>query len=77
MGLVNELRKPSEMGAYNAGTVLDVMVAGLEEELELRQSGVISGPPAYMEPSVDNISPPTRPEPVIRDQIETVACITH
>ena len=56
MGLVNELRKPSEIGAYNAGTVLDVMIAGLEEELELRLSGVIKGPPAYMEPSVDNIA---------------------
>ena len=55
IGLVNELRKPGEMGAYNARTVLNVMVAGLEEELELRQSGVLRGPPAYMEPSVDNI----------------------
>ena len=27
-----------------------------EKELELRLSGVIKGPPAYMEPSVDNIA---------------------
>ena len=54
MGIVNELRRPAETGAYNARTVLKLMVGGLEEELELRVTGVISGPPDYLEPSVDS-----------------------
>ena len=52
MGVVNELRRPSDTGAYNARTVLNVMVAGLNEELDLRMRGVIKGPP--LEPSVDS-----------------------
>ena len=54
MGVVNELRQPSITGAYNARSVLNVMVAGLEEELDLRLQGVIKGPPAALEPSVDS-----------------------
>jgi hypothetical protein len=54
MGVVNELRNPGETGAYNAGSVLNIMVAGLKEEMELRATGVITGPPEDMEISVDN-----------------------
>ena len=39
MGVIYELQKPGENGAYNARTVLQVMVAGLEEELQLRLTG--------------------------------------
>jgi hypothetical protein len=56
LGVVNELRQTGETGVYNARNVLNVMVAGLEEELELRLSGTIQGPPANMEPSVDNVA---------------------
>jgi hypothetical protein len=55
MGVVNELRQPSITGAYNARIVLNVMVAGLHEELDLRLRGVIQGPPDdFREPSVDS-----------------------
>lgn len=54
MGVVNELRQPGITGAYNARSVLNVMVAGLEEELELRLRGEIRGPPLALEPSVDS-----------------------
>jgi hypothetical protein len=54
MGVVNELRRPGETGAYNARSVLNIMVAGLKEELDLRATGVITGPPESMEISVDN-----------------------
>jgi len=55
MGVVNELRQPSLTGAYNARNVLNVMVAGLHEELDLRLRGIIQGPPeGYGEPSVDS-----------------------
>jgi hypothetical protein len=36
MGIIYELRRPGQPGAYNARTVLAVMVAGLEEELQQR-----------------------------------------
>ena len=39
MGVVYELQRPGETGAYNARTVLDTMVTGLEEELEQRMNG--------------------------------------
>ncbi|CAB9515450.1 expressed unknown protein [Seminavis robusta] len=39
MGVVYELQMPGRNGAYNARAVLQVMVAGLEEELKLRLSG--------------------------------------
>ena len=39
MGVVEELQRPAVNGAYNAKTVLQVMVAGLEEELRLRLNG--------------------------------------
>lgn len=54
MGVVNELRQPNLTGAYNARATLKLMVAGLEEELDLRLGGVIRGPPESLEPSVDS-----------------------
>lgn len=54
MGVVNELRQPSITGAYNARSTLNIMVAGLEEELDLRLRGVIRGSPSALEPSVDS-----------------------
>lgn len=54
MGVVDELRQPGMMGAYNARSVLNVMVSGLKEELELRLNGMIPGPSEDMEPSVDS-----------------------
>jgi hypothetical protein len=55
MGVINELRRPEKVGAYNARTVLTIMVAGLQEELDLRLRGVISGPvDLSLEPSVDS-----------------------
>lgn len=38
MEVIYELRAPSRIGAYNAKMVLNVMVAGLEEDLEFRLS---------------------------------------
>jgi hypothetical protein len=54
MGVVNELRQPGLTGAYNARFTLNIMVAGLEEELDLRLRGEIRGPPDSLEPSVDS-----------------------
>jgi len=59
MGVVEELRRPAEVGAYNARTVLNIMVKGLEEELELRLNGSIlldsrSSDDLSMDPSVDS-----------------------
>ena len=53
MGVVNELRRPGDLGAYNAQPVLAVMVAGLEEELELRLSGELTMT-SYEGPSIDS-----------------------
>ena len=54
MGVVNELRQPAQVGAYNARTVLNVMVAGLQEELDLRLQGdFLDTPDGFLEPSVD------------------------
>jgi hypothetical protein len=39
MGVIYELQRPGEAGAYNARTVLAVMVGGLEEELKQRLAG--------------------------------------
>ena len=49
----------AEVGAYNAQAVLNVMVKGLEEELEQRQDGRIqigslSPDDPSMDPSVDS-----------------------
>jgi len=56
MGVVEELRRPAEVGAYNAQVVLDVMVKGLEEELEQRLDGRIqmNYDGMSMDPSVDS-----------------------
>ncbi len=56
MGIVEELRRPAEVGAYNAQVVLDVMVKGLEEELEQRLDGRIqmNYDGMSMDPSVDS-----------------------
>jgi hypothetical protein len=53
MGVVDELRRPGDLGAYNAQPVLAVMVAGLEEELELRLSGELTMT-SYEGPSIDS-----------------------
>jgi len=42
LGVIYELQRPGEQGAYNARAVLCVMVRGLEEELEQRMNGEIS-----------------------------------
>lgn len=39
LGVIYELRRPGKSGAYNARTVLAIMVAGLEQELEQRLQG--------------------------------------
>lgn len=55
MGVINELRRPGQVGAYNARTVLTIIVAGLEDELEQRLNGDITGPPDLsLEPSIDS-----------------------
>jgi len=56
MGVVDELRRPAEVGAYNARTVLDVMVKGLEEELNLRLNGsiLIESGCSSNDPSIDS-----------------------
>lgn len=61
MGVVEELRRPGEVGAYNARSTLDLMVKGLEEELEGRLNGSIllnSGSPDDLskDPTVDSDS---------------------
>lgn len=58
MGVVEELRRPAEIGAYNAQAVLNVMVKGLEEELEGRLDGTIqmNSDGFAMDPSVDSDS---------------------
>jgi hypothetical protein len=55
LGVVTELQRTGQNGAYNARAVLSVMVAGLEEELDLRLQGKI-GMAAYFEPTVDTTS---------------------
>jgi len=59
MGIVEELRQPALVGAYNAQIVLNVMVKGLEEELEQRLDGRIqinglTSDELSMDPSVDS-----------------------
>lgn len=50
MGIIYELQRPGDSGAYNARTVLAVMVGGLNEELQQRlqgqnfRTGVTEGP---------------------------------
>jgi hypothetical protein len=53
LGVINELRRPGEQGAYNARTVLLTMVAGLEQELEQRMSGEVQLG-AMVGPSIDS-----------------------
>jgi hypothetical protein len=36
MGIIYELRSPNQPGAYNAGTILRIMISGLLEELQQR-----------------------------------------
>lgn len=52
IGIVYELQRPGERGAYNALLVLNVMVSGLVEEIDQRLSGRI-GMKAMGGPSVD------------------------
>lgn len=39
LGVINELQRPGETGAYNARGVLSVMIQGLQEELQQRLQG--------------------------------------
>lgn len=39
MGVIEELQRPGDKGAYNARTVLAVMLGGLQEDLRLRLAG--------------------------------------
>jgi hypothetical protein len=41
MGVIEELQRPGDKGAYNARTVLAVMLCGLQEDLALRLSGEV------------------------------------
>ncbi|GKY92751.1 hypothetical protein MPSEU_000245100 [Mayamaea pseudoterrestris] len=56
MGVIEELQMPGEVGAYNARTVLMVMVGGLKEELRQRMEGSLA--PSLFEPSVDTYNMP-------------------
>lgn len=53
MGVIYELQRTGENGAYNARSVLSVMVEGLEEELELRLNGKMEMTSMFG-PSVDS-----------------------
>ncbi|KAL7565205.1 hypothetical protein ACA910_016546 [Epithemia clementina (nom. ined.)] len=53
LGVVEELRQPNRVGAYNAQLVLNVMVAGLEEDLALRLLAK-GGPTLPMPPGLDD-----------------------
>jgi hypothetical protein len=55
MGVIGELQRPSDVGAYNARSVLMVMVAGLEQELRERMDGTVELNQAA--PSVDGFVP--------------------
>jgi hypothetical protein len=45
MGIIYELRRPNQPGAYNARTALGIMVAGLEAELQQRLQQQLLLPP--------------------------------
>jgi hypothetical protein len=45
MGIIYELRSPNQPGAYNARTVLSIMISGLQEELQHRLQYAPSVPP--------------------------------
>ena len=53
IGVINELQRPAQRGAYNAQAVLNIMIKGLEDELDLRLKGLI-GPNTQGGPSVDS-----------------------
>ena len=53
MGVIYELQRPDENGAYNARAVLSVMVAGLEEELDMRMKGEIGMLSSMYGPTID------------------------
>jgi hypothetical protein len=53
MGIIYELQRPGESGAYNARTVLTVMVRGLNEELQQRMQGQNFRMGAMEGPSID------------------------
>lgn len=54
LGVVYELQRPGEVGAYNAQRVLGIMVQGLNDELEERLSGKALGNAVYNDPSIDS-----------------------
>lgn len=53
LGVIDELQRPGDAGAYNAGTVLSVMVAGLQDELQDRLNGNLGMMAAMEAPSID------------------------
>lgn len=62
LGVIYELQRPGEDGAYNARLVLRVMVEGLEEELRQRiggqnfvlEDGTMDGPSIDLDGSFDD-----------------------
>ena len=50
-GVIEELQRPGEKGAYNAQTVLSVMIGGLQQDLALRLQGELLS--SQQGPSVD------------------------
>eukprot|EP00934_Nitzschia_sp_Nitz4_P000747 Nitzschia sp. Nitz4//scaffold64_size103689//33060//34274//NITZ4_004429-RA/size103689-processed-gene-0.165-mRNA-1//1//CDS//3329556109//747//frame0 len=53
MGVVEELRRSGETGAYNAHAVLKEMVSGLKEELSLRVDSLLGDDQAVFDPISD------------------------
>jgi len=51
LGVIEELQSPGDKGAYNARTVLAVMLGGLQEDLALRLAG--EGSQQQEGPSID------------------------
>ena len=51
MGVIEELQRPAEKGAYNAQTVLQVMICGLQQDLTARLQGELTS--SQEGPSID------------------------
>lgn len=54
LGVIYELQRPGDVGAYNARRVLGIMVKGLNDELEERLSGKALVKTEYSDPSIDS-----------------------
>ena len=48
MGIIYELRSPNQPGAYNARTILSIMISGLQEELQERLQYTSTSPSALL-----------------------------